>query len=425
MLKLLCMSKSIKQIYVAVELCENEIRILAAEYFNTRFNIIRSDRYETKAISDFRITDKNAMIQDLKRAFAQSSNKIGSDIEQAILVVPAYNFKRFPLKSKIVLDNKVLDKNDIARAVTNSLQATVDSDVIVVNANVTKYLVNGITSRRMPENEVSDEAVIDVDLLCADRDMCYDYVSAVEECGVKVLDIVLNNYAIAKEASLFEESLSKNIIILDVHRTCTYLTLLAKGRLASTEVIFEGLNLMTDNLYRRYYMPYADILRPVKYVADFDTRYPEDAVYAWTDQNNTNVLTYRQLNEAIEAPLNSFCDKLAKMCEPIIEAGAKIILTGEGQQTKCLKERLQTMCNCEISEYFPDTIGIRDASMTALYGAFIVYREKAVMNDLSVSCIDLLKYDELINLKQLDSEGDTITTKIKNLFKHYIEKGGI
>ena len=113
------------------------------------------------------------------------------------------------------------------------------------------------------------------------------------------------------------------------------------------------------------------------------------------------------------------------MCEPILSTGAQIVLTGEGQQMKSLKERLKTLCNCEISEYFPDTIGIRDASMTALYGAFIVYREKALMNDLNVSCIDLLKYDELIDQKQLDSEGDTITTKIKNLFKHYIEKGGI
>ena len=46
------------------------------------------------------------------------------------------------------------------------------------------------------------------------------------------------------------------------------------------------------------------------------------------------------------------------------------------------------------------------------------------MNNLDVSCIDLLKYDSLIDQKQLDSEGETITTKIKNLFRQYMEKGG-
>ena len=45
------------------------------------------------------------------------------------------------------------------------------------------------------------------------------------------------------------------------------------------------------------------------------------------------------------------------------------------------------------------------------------------MNDLNVNCIDLLKYDSLIDHKELDSEGETITTKIKNLFRQYMEKG--
>ena len=419
------MSKSIKQIYVAVELCENEIRILTAEYFNTRFNVIRCDRYETKAISDFRITDKVQIVKDLKQAFTQSSNKIGSDIEQAILVVPAYNFKRFPLKSKIVLENGKIDKKDVARAVSNSLKAAVDKDVMIVDPAITKYTINGISTRRLPDKETGDEMIVDIDLLCADMQMCYDYVSVIEESGIKVLDIILNNYAIAKEASLFEDSMSRNIIILDVHKSCTYLTLLSKGRLASTEIIFDGLNSIINNVYRSYYMPYADIARLVKYTADLNTRYPDDAVYAWTDQNNTKVLTYKQLNDAVEKPLNAFCDKIVTTCEPILKTGAEIVLTGEGQQMKSLKDRLRTLCNCEISDYFPDTIGIRDASMTALYGAFIVYREKALMNDLNVSCIDLLKYDELIDQKNFDSEGDTITTKIKNLFKQYIERGGI
>ena len=50
--------------------------------------------------------------------------------------------------------------------------------------------------------------------------------------------------------------------------------------------------------------------------------------------------------------------------------------------------------------------------------------DKVIMNNLDVSCIDLLKYDSLIDQKQLDSEGETITTKIKNLFRQYMEKGG-
>ena len=61
MLKLQCMSKSIKQVYAALELCESEIRILVGEYFNTRFNIIRDEKCTTTAISDFKITNKEEL----------------------------------------------------------------------------------------------------------------------------------------------------------------------------------------------------------------------------------------------------------------------------------------------------------------------------------------------------------------------------
>ena len=50
------------------------------------------------------------------------------------------------------------------------------------------------------------------------------------------------------------------------------------------------------------------------------------------------------------------------------------------------------------------------------------YKEKVLLNKISISCIDLLSYDSYIDQKQLDAEGETITTKIKNLFKQYIEK---
>ncbi|MBQ9490458.1 MAG: DUF111 family protein [Lachnospiraceae bacterium] len=61
------MSKGIKQVYAALELCESEIRILVGEYFNTRFNIIRADKYPTNTISDFKVSDKEKLVEAMFR----------------------------------------------------------------------------------------------------------------------------------------------------------------------------------------------------------------------------------------------------------------------------------------------------------------------------------------------------------------------
>lgn len=423
MLKCFCMSTNIKQIYAALELSENEIRILVGEYYNTRFNIIRADKFETNAISDFSINNKEELVEDIRKAIKECSGKVGAQIEQVILIIPAYNFKRFPLRSKVVIGNEAVRKEDIGRAVSNSLKTAVDRDVMVVNPMIVRYTVNGISTRRIPEREICDELYVDIDLLCADINMCYDYVSVVEAAGVKILDICLNTYATAREAALFEESLNRNVIIMDVNRSCTFMTLLSKGKLISTEIIYDGLNSLINKIYRTFSIPYNDINKLVKYSVDYNSEYSDDIVYAWSDQGKTQTMTTRMLNDALREPLDVLSDKLITMCKPIIDGGAELILTGEGQQMKALAEILSRKANTRIRSYYPDTIGVRDPSLTALYGSFFVYRDKVLMNDLNVNCIDLLKYDSLIDHKELDSEGETITTKIKNLFRQYMEKG--
>ena len=97
-----------------------------------------------------------------------------------------------------------------------------------------------------------------------------------------------------------------------------------------------------------------------------------------------------------------------------------IVLTGEGSQMKALANRLVEKTQVRIKTYYPDTIGVRDPSLTALYGAFFVYRDKVLLNNLDVNCIDLLTYDSLIDQRELDSEGETITSRIRNLFRQYI-----
>lgn len=416
------MSKSIKQVYVSLELGENDLKILVAEYFNTRFNILKIEKKETKALSDFKIVDRQQLIDDIRELINVCSNKIGAKIERVVLVLPAYNFKRFPLRSKVIPDKGIVTKKDIARAITNSLTATVDSDVMIINAMPIRYIVNEIPSRRMPEKEFCDEMLVDIDLLCADKDMTYEFVSVVEESGVKVLDITLNTFAIGKEASLFEESLKQNVICLDINRNCSYLSLFSKGKLVSTEIVYEGLNSIVEDIKLKYNIPANDIIRLMKYDVNYSSKYPYDIIYAYNADVGTISISTKQLNEAVLIPMENLVNKLVTMCVPILEQGASLFVTGEGQQMSSLIDKIKELTNCEIKSYYPDTIGVRDPSLTSIYGSLFAYKEKVELNDINVNCIDLLEYDSYIDSKEIDTEGETITTKIKNLFKQYVDK---
>ena len=412
------MNSSIKQIYASLEICENELKLLLAEYFNTRFNVLRVERLDTEAISDFKVVDKELLKKDIRTIITNCFDKTGAKIEKIILVLPAYNFKRFPLKSKVVSSKGIITRKDISRAIKNSLKAKIDYDVMAVNPMVTKYTINGLSTRKFPEKEICDEVIVDIDLLCADKEMSFDYVSVVEETGVKVIDVCLNNYAIGKEASIFEESFKQNVICLDINRSCTYLSLFSKGKLASTEIVFDGLNTIVNKIKKEYNIPEKDILKLIKYNINFNSNYLDDIVYAYNENSDTKTISTKDLNKISLKLIKNLVDKLITMCKPIIEQGATLFVTGEGQQMSCLVDKIKEQSCTDVKSYFPETIGVRDPSYTSIFGSLVQYHEKVSFEDQNVSCIDLLEYDSNIGQKELDTEGETITTKIKNLFKH-------
>lgn len=414
------MNNSIKQIYASLEIGEREVSLLVGEFFNTRFNIIKSEKIPCNAISDFKVIDRTELVQCIKTVVKNASDKIGAKVEKVILLIPAFNFKRYPLKVNLTPSGVGISKLDVAKALTNSLRTKIDNDLIVVNSSVIKYTINGISTRRLPENEVCDQLTVDIDLLCADKALTYEYVEIVNECGLEVLDLCLNTYAIAKEAALFEQSLNQNIVLLDIGYSSTFLSILAKGKLINSQVIFEGINSMVDAVYRNYKLPVNNILRLLKYNVDFNKEDKDAVIFAWTKGKENYSMNVSSINSCVKVELENYVEKVISMCKPIIERGnVSFVCTGAGSEMLALIEKLKTDSGCEVKTYYPETIGVRSASQCGIYGTFFVYKDKAAMNNLNVNCLDMLEYDSVVNHQTLDIEGETLTSKIKNLFETY------
>lgn len=418
------MGNSLKQVYCSLYINEGEIQMLVGEYFNTRFNITRVEKAKTDGIVNFKITDYDGVCNLIKGLKQKVSSNIGASLKKTILVLPAFNYKRIPLRVSVVPNGGILTKKDVARALTSALKTEIDDDLIIVNASIVKYILNGISTRRLPENEVCDEVILDVDLLCADKEIAFDYLKVVTDAGLEVLDITLDTYSICKEAVLLEQSLSENIILLDIGNYHSYMSLLSKGKLGSTEIIGEGLNSIAKNLISNINAPIDTLLRLVKFNVDFKSEYPSNPVFAWSDdKDQSHSLTVKELNDFVLEPLSSYVDKIVSMCKPIIDNGKTMFfLTGEGSKMNELANVLRQMSNVEVKQYYPETIGIRDSALCSIYGSFFVYREKALLNNINVCCVDIAEYDSTVDQRKIDVEGESITTKIKKMFEQYRDK---
>lgn len=414
-----------KEILGAIEFSDVEIRLIVGEFFKTRFNIIRVESEPCHGIVDYTIANKDEVKRALREVVQRASRLIGADIERLILIIPSVGFKRYPLKVNVKCDNNIVTKNDVNRALKKAMKTNIDNNITIVNAVCVKYTCNGISSRRLPENETAAELIVDIDLLCADKTITFDYVSLIEEMNVQVLDISLDMYAICKEAVLFEQTVNQNLILIKSDYQTTALALISKGKLYNVEILYEGLDKIYKTVNEKYGLPFGIIDRLVKYDVDLkQDEYAEDAIYAWKSSNGeSKTISEKELSLLVSNDIKELANSIKVACEPIVENGlVSIVIVGEGAKMKALIEQIREQTGVTTKTYAPETIGARDSNCCSLLGSIYGYRDANEFKERKLSSIDLYQFSELIDKKE-DSEGESITTKIRNLFQ-LKDKGG-
>lgn len=407
-----------KQIFGAIEFAEKEVRLIVGEFFNTRFNIIKIETEACDGLSEFVITNKDEVRRSVNEVVKKATKHIGADIERLILIIPSVNFKRYPLKVA-VKTNGIVRKEDAVHAINNAMKTNVDRNILIVNAVCVKYTCNGISYRRLPEREFSDDLIVDIDLLCADKSITFDYVSILEDLGIEVLDISLDMYAICKEAALFERTVNQNLILVKVDYNTTNLALISKGKLVNCDILYNGLGEINDVVYDKYHLPPTSIDRLVKYNASVDlNERSKCAIFAWkSNDGESHTISEYDLSMLVRGSLDNLANKIKEACEPILEAGeTSIVIVGEGAEMRCLPDLIAAKTGVSVKRYLPETIGARETRFSALLGSIYGYKDLVDINNNMASSVNLLKFNDLVEKKTEGEESLTFTTRIRNLF---------
>ncbi len=411
-----------KQIFAAVEIADHEVRLVVGEFFNTRFNIIKVERVPVYGLDYNGITDTKAVTDAIKRASADAAKMIGAPVKKVILAMPSFGMKRYALKSPVKI--KGLDGEitiaDIRRAIKQAESVNIGKNLALIQTVCVKYTINGISTRRIPIGEKADELTVDVDLLCTDRKFAFDAVSCVEAAGLQVMDIYLDVFAVAKEAALFEQAVDQNVIILKTERLSTTLGLLSKGRLTTCLVEPEGVGTMAAPIVDKYGLKSDMAVELLKYSARLNEKiYSTNPVHIWSENNETRKLTEQELCEAVMPSVEKWLEDMAILCRPILQAGhATVIITGEGGEMQGLNELFQKKCGCEARNYIPETLGGRNAGLTAALGLFYAYKDKLPISGFNDNSLDMDAFIKAVSFRDKNKSGgkeDTLTNKLKGI----------
>jgi len=409
------------QILAALEITQHEARLLVGEFFNSRINILKVDRVDLQGMDGYRIDNPQLVMKAIRQLVDHASDALGTKITGVLLLIPSINVRRYAHKPSVnVEDNQRIAMKDIHQALKAVMNKAIDLNLEVVNVVCHKFIVNGISTRKLPLNEVGDLLSVEVDVLCADRELTYQYVGIVEQCGLKVLDIGLDSFAAAKEMALFEQSVENYVVEILVHEQLTSLSLMAKGRYASCEALKIGYDSWVHAVMQHFQLDYDIALRLCQNNLWFGEQVDNNQL-VWVANNDaqSRQITQGELNRVVWPKLQAWAGEIKKLCQPIVDSGAvTYYLGGELVDTAGFDEWLAGELGCPVKLFVPSTMGARNTMYVSLLGLFYAYKDQAYLHE-SLSSVDVTEYNRLVQSVAFKSEKE-LTKKIIGMFSERV-----
>lgn len=412
------------QIVATLQIEDSEIRVVVGQFYRGLFSIVAKSTVECRKTGTLQLSEEANYLEAIRAVCNDITSKLAVALDSVILVVPAYRFKRERRTIEHLLYNHVVSYKDINEIINAAYKTSVGPDYEIVNVSCGNYRINGITYPKIPLKEKGDILYCDVDIICGDKMLIYDYASLVEKAGLKIIDIVQDGFGACKEASLLEQSYDHYIINVHLEGNHTVYSLLYKGRLVAGFSDNQGYDNLVRPIMDEYGLTYKYASRLLFRYATIGKEDGENRlINSWKEDGVEKSITYNQLQKTIYKATVEFADMLYQFCSNILaDEAVTVVVTGHGGSLRGLSQTLEAKFNRKVTAYVPDTLGVRECKWSALLGTFYILKEMQKIRKTVVNSVDLELYKQNLFPVIEDKEtGNHLTNKIKSIKDRFVE----
>ncbi len=413
-----------KQIYATLELADHEVRLIVGEFFNTRFNIFQVVCIPCKGMSFQGILNTDQVLDAIQKALVQINEKLKIKIKAVITTLPSYRFKHLNSKQTVKIEgfDGSITAKDIQTAIKQAETLKYGDKYVRVQSSISRYTVNGVSSRKPPIGEHCSQLTVDVDMYYIDKHLAYDVANIIQQSGLKLMDIFVSGYAIAKEAALIEASLNKQIIVIDTQWQTTTLSQIFHGKLQNSVLFQGGLIDIVKPIMDKYHLKEEVVIELLKYGVEINKEiFSKNPIHMWKNENNELILlSEEEFMHNISPFIQKWIDNIANTCAPILKTcDSTVIVCGEAGEQRGFEKLLQKRLQVETRSYIPETLGGRDAKLSTCLGLFYAYQDKLPLYGEIDDSIDVDAFIRQVSFRKTSEKErreDTLTNRLKSMF---------
>lgn len=240
-----------KHIYTSIDFGSDTIKVIVAEFHQSKINLLASVSYKSKGIKKGLIVDVEQALESVRGAISETEDMLGLKIKKVIASVPSFNAEYSVIKGDIKINNEksIVTNEDVLNALEVAVRSKTFTSREMVTILPVDYTLDDTAFIKNPVGMKGTTLGCKAVLVSTPKKNVYSVITLLEQLGIEVVDVSLNNIGdlYSFNNKKFEDKIGA---IVNIGSDITNVSLYNKSILVKSSIInMGGKNIDNDISY--------------------------------------------------------------------------------------------------------------------------------------------------------------------------------
>ena len=406
-----------RKIYTSVDLGSDSIKILVAEIYNKKLNVLAVSNVKSSGIKKGLIVDANEILVSLREAISEIEGKLMITIDKVIASVPSYYSTFEIVTGEVDIDEYgKITGLDVVKVLQKAVKSKLKMDRELVTIIPIYYIVDDKKNIKDPKNLIGKKLGVKAMMATTPSKNVQSIISIFQSLGIDVVDVNLGSIADYNE---FKNNTSDTGVsaVINIGHDITTVSLFNKGIIINSEVIQIGGKNIDNDISYVFKLDKKDSSKLKENFAVAHKKFSRvnDVKEAVTTNRDLISITQYDISQVVMSRLTEIL-KLAKKQTYLLTNReiSYIIITGGTAELPGMSYLVEEIFGSNAKVGNIDTIGIRNNKYSTVSGLIKGINDKLESRDKEYTMIDL--DDDASGQNKLSINDSSVLNKVFGYF---------
>lgn len=381
-----------RKIYTSVDLGSDSIKILVAEIYNKKLNVLAVSNVKSSGIKKGLIVDANEILVSLREAISEIEGKLMITIDKVIASVPSYYSTFEIVTGEVDIDEYgKITGLDVVKVLQKAVKSKLKMDRELVTIIPIYYIVDDKKNIKDPKNLIGKKLGVKAMMATTPSKNVQSIISIFQSLGIDVVDVNLGSIADYNE---FKNNTSDTGVsaVINIGHDITTVSIFNKGIIINSEVIQIGGKNIDNDISYVFKLDKKDSSKLKENFAVAHKKFSRvnDVKEAVTTNRDLISITQYDISQVVMSRLTEIL-KLAKKQTYLLTNReiSYIIITGGTAELPGMSYLVEEIFGSNAKVGNIDTIGIRNNKYSTVSGLIKGINDKLESRDKEYTMIDL------------------------------------